>query len=375
MKLLLITNLYPCKEDDQDSTFALHYYARQWAKDHQVHAIALHAPNVLELAELKERELPLNFVLDGVQVSNRTMIRLPLGLNIYPSFEKEFIEQFDILIGHMPVGAALAYRLSVKYQKSFIQGIHYTDFKRSKVREGSLTKKYEKMISQSIAVGFRSYFLQRKFVEAIPKIRDKSFPIPGGVDAIWLESIPERRFDFQNSPINILTVASLIERKNIDKVICSLKSIKQDWVYRIAGVGPEKDKLSSLADENDIRSRIKFEGFLPNSEVLDRMDRSDIFVMISERETFGLVYLEAMARGCLVIATLNEGVDGIIKDGENGFLCDPDVDALAKVFNKIIEMTNDQLTEVSNRAMETAKKYTYPVLAKSYINHLEGTIK
>ena len=42
--------------------------------------------------------------------------------------------------------------------------------------------------------------------------------------------------------------------------------------------------------------------------------------MISQGEAFGLVYLEAMARGCITIASRGEGFDGIIKDGINGFL-------------------------------------------------------
>ena len=38
-------------------------------------------------------------------------------------------------------------------------------------------------------------------------------------------------------------------------------------------------------------------------------------------KTFGLVYLEAMARGCITVASRDEGFDGIIQDGVNGFLC------------------------------------------------------
>ncbi len=375
MKLLLITNLYPCKEDDQDSTIALHYYARQWAKEHQVHVITLHAPNLLELSELRERELPSNFVLDRVNVSNRTMIRLPGGINIYPAIQKEFIEQFDVLIGHMPVGASLGYHLSAKHKKPFIQGIHYTDYKRSKVRSGMLTKKYEKIIAGSQAISFRSPFLQRKFENQLPQIVNKSFSMPGGVDSIWLETPSTRKFEFKDRPANILTVANLIERKNIDKVICSLTNIQSDWVYRIVGIGPEMESLSRVADENDVQSKVKFEGFLPNSEVRDKMDESDIFVMISERETFGLVYLEAMARGCIVVATANEGVDGIVKDGKNGFLCEPKPESLTQVFNKIKRMSSDQLKKISSRAKRTAKEYTYPALAKTYLTQLKKFIK
>ena len=45
--------------------------------------------------------------------------------------------------------------------------------------------------------------------------------------------------------------------------------------------------------------------------------------MISSNEVFKLVYLEAMAQGCIVIASKGGGFDGINVDGQNGFLCEP----------------------------------------------------
>ena len=60
---------------------------------------------------------------------------------------------------------------------------------------------------------------------------------------------------------------------------------------------------------------------MKREEVIRQMDNHDVFVMISRNETFGLVYLEAMARGCITIASRNEGFDGVIEHGVNGFLC------------------------------------------------------
>jgi len=351
---------------------ALHYYARQWISEHQVHVIAVHSPNILELPAHVRNPLPSNFVLDGVRISNRTMLRLPGGLNVYPSFLPEFIEQFDLLIGHMPVGAALAWRLSKKFEKPFIQGIHYTDFKRSGVRSGILSRKYNRMLSHASAISFRSSFLQGKFEAVLPEISSRSFLMSGGVDSIWLEKPGSRVFDFAENDLNVLTVAQLIERKNIDKVIGSLKAIKSaDWEYRVVGSGPQRDRLLGLSERSGVDMKISFEGFLSNHQVMDQMDHSDVFVMISEHETFGLVYLEAMARGCLVIATSQGGVAGIVKDGENGFLCDPNEEALSAVLNRILKMSPSQLSKISAQAKNTAEKYTYPILSNSYLENLD----
>ena len=61
-----------------------------------------------------------------------------------------------------------------------------------------------------------------------------------------------------------------------------------------------------------------------NDEVIKNMRESDIFILPSVNETFGMVYLEAMASGCITVCTKNDGIAGIIKDGENGFLTEPE---------------------------------------------------
>ena len=49
------------------------------------------------------------------------------------------------------------------------------------------------------------------------------------------------------------------------------------------------------------------------------MEESDVFAMVSSPETFGLVYIEAMAKGCVTIGSKGEGIDGVIVNNENGF--------------------------------------------------------
>lgn len=66
--------------------------------------------------------------------------------------------------------------------------------------------------------------------------------------------------------------------------------------------------------------------------------------MISKAETFGLVYLEAMSMGCLTVASRHEGMEGIIEDGVNGFLCNAgDEFELAQVINKINNLSQKRL--------------------------------
>ncbi len=93
--------------------------------------------------------------------------------------------------------------------------------------------------------------------------------------------------------------------------------------------------------------------------------------MISRGEAYGLAYLEAMARGCIVVASRNEGFDGIIKDGVNGYLCNAgDRHELAKVIIRIKQLSNAEKQNISRKAIETAKWLTDHNAAKIYIENI-----
>ncbi|MBQ4391687.1 MAG: glycosyltransferase [Prevotella sp.] len=86
-------------------------------------------------------------------------------------------------------------------------------------------------------------------------------------------------------------------------------------------------------------------------------------------EAYGLVYLEAMARGCVTIASKREGFDGVIVDGENGFLCKAgDSDELVQIMKRISEMSVEEKKQISEKAIETAKSLTDFKAAKLYID-------
>lgn len=75
-----------------------------------------------------------------------------------------------------------------------------------------------------------------------------------------------------------------------------------------------------------------------------------------------------MAAGCITIASKNEGFDGVIIDGYNGFLCEAgNVHELAAIYNKIALMSPDELRAISNNAIATANIMTDKLTAKQYI--------
>ena len=152
----------------------------------------------------------------------------------------------------------------------------------------------------------------------------------------------------------------------IEGVDEALKNL--DYHYQIMGDGPEMQSLQNLIDKRGISEKVKLLGRLPREQVIENLKDADVFVLISEHETFGLVYLEAMLQGCITVAAWEGGVDGIIKDGVNGFLCkQDDPEDLAAVIKKIVQLAPDKLQEISKKAQQTALEYTDSKVAARYL--------
>ena len=120
-------------------------------------------------------------------------------------------------------------------------------------------------------------------------------------------------------------------------------------------------------------NNVTFWGHIDRNRVQEILTNAECFIMISAKETFGLVYLEAMAKGLITIASKNEGMDGVIINGTNGFLCNAgDSFALKNIIDKINNMTNDELTNISRNAIKTAIGLTDKKVAATYIHAIEN---
>lgn len=115
----------------------------------------------------------------------------------------------------------------------------------------------------------------------------------------------------------------LIPWKRVDLQINALQRVLSagvDVELRIAGDGPERQKLESLASELDITEHVKFLGELSHTATLALMRECGVFLATSDRnEGWGATVSEAMSMGCCVVASKEMGsVPYLISDGVNG---------------------------------------------------------
>ena len=100
------------------------------------------------------------------------------------------------------------------------------------------------------------------------------------------------------------------------------------------------------------------------------MGKSEIFLMPSSPEGFGIVYAEAMHNKCITIGTKNEGIDGFIINGKNGFLVNTDEEEITNLIDKIYK-NEYNLQNIRDNAYKTVEKLTWEQNAKNYLKLLK----
>lgn len=168
-----------------------------------------------------------------------------------------------------------------------------------------------------------------------------------------------------------IQVGHLIPQKHQDVTIRAfasyLSSVPQARMT-VVGEGPDRNRLETLCEELGVTHAVRFTGQLPNREVLAEMAVSQFFVMPSHPEGFGVVYLEAMASGCVTIGTEGEGIADLIVHGQNGFLVPPDdTEAIVSVIEQCLQ--NQKIAvEIAEAGRQAAMSLTWTKNAQQYIS-------
>ncbi len=173
--------------------------------------------------------------------------------------------------------------------------------------------------------------------------------------------ISQAKKKFSRSSFRIACISHLNEeRKNIDVLIKAVKIIERkiDFSLSIIGDGPLRQGYESLCKDLSLENKIRFCGSLTPAGISAELDESDLFVLPSYPEAFGLVLTEALARGVPVVSIRgNGGAEELRSLGYPAVLAEPlDENDLA---DTIISVLNDpeQMMKMSETGKEIVGRY------------------
>lgn len=400
MNILMLTQEYPADDVGKELTPVVHFFTKEWVK-HGYNVRAINLPTnfpslIYALAKPFQRRLESKFntgirtyklskreyTLDGVPV-----LRVPLRkMKPHGRFSSSEIERAmgeivdflnktsckpDVIIGHW-TNPCVEVMLGLKkiYNVPTVLCMHDSGFD----FRGVYRNEYQEILKGIDVWGWRSYYIKREFEKEFG-IQERNFMCFSGVPEKYIQPNVNRTFA---SVRKFIFVGQLIKYKHPFEYLKALdRSDFNDFVLDIVGHGFEANAIKGYISKNrHLESKVNLCGRIPRDEVSKKMGEADVFCMISDHETFGLVYIEAMAAGCITIASRDAGFDGIIKDGENGFLCEAgNVEELTQILNRINRMEPKELISISRKAIETAIVMTDEKVALNYIQSVEQLIK
>ncbi len=192
-----------------------------------------------------------------------------------------------------------------------------------------------------------SRFTADQLAACVPAAAARTRIVPNFIDAAEFTPPADRdalrrRLGFDGRTV-LLTVARLIPRKGIDHTLRALAGARlpADWLYVIAGRGPEEQNLRRLACELGLADRVQFRGYLPHEDLPAINGAADLFIQANraidgDTEGFGIVFLEANACATPVIGGIAGGTADAIVDGETGLRVDgEDVGAIRAAIERL----------------------------------------
>ncbi len=174
----------------------------------------------------------------------------------------------------------------------------------------------------------------------------------------------------------ILFVGRLVEEKNVNILLEAMHSLIQKYPKLklfIVGDGPERCQLEALCKELSIEHAVEFIGAINHNQLPEIYSSSTIAVMTSKREGLGLVAIEAMGCGCVVIAPSLPAMEDIIENGVNGVLVKPgDSVQLANAVENILVNKETKNMIVANARQSVIDKFDWGVIVNKYREIIES---
>ena len=383
-KLIVTASTFPRWKDDTEPRFVLDL-ASHMTDEFDVTVLVPAAPGA------KNRE-----VLEGVQVIRyhyfpvhkwetlcypgaivprikekkiRALLVPFLLLSLYFHLWK-ILPEYDVVHAHwlIPQGIVQSF-----FKKPYIVTGHGGDV--VSLNKGIMRKLKVRCLKKARHVTVVSEYLKGRVQELVPEIEPEVISMGVDTRKFGRQYRVENYFGQGDKKV-VLFVGRLAEKKGVAYLIEAMKQI--DALLVIVGNGPLRKTLEEQAEQVG-KDRIRFLGEKTHEELKKIYASADIFVAPSvtakdgDQEGLGLVLLEAMASGLPVVASKSGGITQIIKDGENGLLCEEK--CVWQLAENICALLNDECLykKIAENGNRTVKAYDYVQTTEKYmqiINHM-----
>jgi len=374
MKLLVVTPSYWPAQDMGGPVFSLH--ALNKALVRKGIDITVYTTDV----RLKGKVTPdKEALLDGVKVTYFSFLGAfeflnPTGWQFSMPMRKVLeknIKDFDLVyilsVWNYPVVMAAA--ICKKFNKPYIispRGLLYPEtFGKKPVRKwlyyNFLAKKY---VQNATAIHYTTDDEAQKCHDRL-KLKSRALVVPNGVDLSEFENLPGReelikRYPQLSGKKMLLFLGRLNWKKGLDILIKAYSRAAQERndVHLLIAGGDDgyKNTAERLICDLKLEERVTFSGMLSGREKLSAYGGSDIFVLSSYSENFGMSVVEAMASGLAVVISDKVGIYNDVKDNNAGIIVKANAESVYEWVTKLLK--DDSLrNKIAQNGKALAREY------------------
>lgn len=167
----------------------------------------------------------------------------------------------------------------------------------------------------------------------------------------------------RKGPLSLVFLGNLIPRKGLHILLQALKGLNKD-LWKLTVVGNQfadvsyAEKVRSQTERYGLKGRVQFTGALTDRELVFHLKTSQLLVIPSSYEGYGIAYIEGMGFGLPAIGTIGGGAEEMIISGLNGFLVLPgDAVTIRSHVKELIE-NRGLLVEMSLAALRSYKNHS-----------------
>jgi glycosyltransferase involved in cell wall biosynthesis len=162
-------------------------------------------------------------------------------------------------------------------------------------------------------------------------------PLPPRLEAIARKGKRTRR-NVSGLGLRVLTMTRLVPGKGVDLAIRTMAELPSTVSLVVAGDGTEWHAYQRLTLELGLGERVSFAGWVDGPEKEDLLRSSDVFLLPSRYDSFGMAFLEAMAFGLPVVACRWGPIEEVVPDGRAGILVEGrDPRKLAEAVTRLLD--------------------------------------
>jgi glycosyltransferase involved in cell wall biosynthesis len=186
--------------------------------------------------------------------------------------------------------------------------------------------------------------------------------IHNGVDIKLMDSIKVTTKDDNT----VIFIGRLIPHKHVDDLIRAIAILKQTLPgikLKIIGSGQEYEPLLRLVGELQLEKNVRFFGKVDYNDLIRELKKSNVLVLPSTREGFGMVLVEAFACNVPCVAYYSDGVTDVISNGGNGFLVKQrDIQVLASKIEYILKNKTKAMLFAKNGRAKTERYFSWDIV-------------